>query len=74
MWDLPVPDARFEEALHGFKWLDDLAASGDARAQKRAQDWVHEWVARFAAGHGPGWTPELTGQRLIGVISNAVML
>ncbi|MEM9850871.1 MAG: heparinase II/III family protein [Pseudomonadota bacterium] len=74
MWDLPVPHARFEEALHGFKWLDDLAAAGDALAQKRAQDWSHQWVRRYAAGHGPGWTPELTGQRLIRMISNAVML
>jgi len=74
IWDLPVPDPRFEEATHGFTWLDDLAAAGDALAQKRAQDWTHEWVARFAAGAGPGWTPELTGRRLIRMISNAVML
>ncbi|MEL7107421.1 MAG: heparinase II/III family protein [Pseudomonadota bacterium] len=74
MWDIPVPDARFEEALHGFKWLDDLAAAGDALAQKRAQDWTHDWIRRCATGHGAGWTPELTGQRLIRMISNAVML
>ncbi|MEO1239161.1 MAG: heparinase II/III family protein [Pseudomonadota bacterium] len=74
MWDVPVPHVRFEEASHGFKWLDDLAAAGDAIAQKRAQDWTHDWVRRYAAGTGPGWTPELTGQRLIRMISNAVML
>ncbi len=74
MWDLPVPDARFEAGLHGFKWLDDLAAAGDAISQKRAQDWTREWVLRYAAGTGPGWTPELTGRRLIRMISNAVLL
>lgn len=74
MWDLPVPDFRFEEAIHGFTWLDDLAAAGDVLARKRAQDWTHEWVARYSGGRGPGWTPELTGRRLIRMISNAVML
>lgn len=74
IWDLPLPDARFEEAIHGFKWLDDLAAAGDALAAKRAQDWTHDWAARFGSGVGAGWTPELTGRRLIRMISNAVML
>ncbi len=74
IWDIPVPDARFEAAIHGFKWLDDLAAAGDAIAQKRAQDWTHDWISRFSSGTGPGWTPELTGQRLIRMISNAVLL
>ncbi len=74
IWDLPAPDGRFEAALHGFTWLDDLAAAGDALAQKRAQDWTHEWVSRFSGGRGPGWTPELTGRRLIRMTSNGVML
>ncbi|MEM9710134.1 MAG: heparinase II/III family protein [Pseudomonadota bacterium] len=74
IWDLPMPDSRFEEALHGFTWLDDLAAAGDLKATNCAQEWSHAWVARFARGGGPGWTPDLTGRRLIRMISNAVML
>ncbi|MDJ1009328.1 MAG: heparinase II/III family protein [Paracoccaceae bacterium] len=74
MWDLPMPDRRFEAALHGFTWLDDLAACGDALAQKRAFDWTHDWIARYGRGTGRGWTADLTGRRLIRMISNAVML
>ena len=74
IWDLPMPDAGFESELHGFTWLDDLAAVSDLHATKRAQAWTHEWVARFGAGLGPGWTPDLTGRRLIRWINHAILL
>ena len=69
IWDLPMPDDGFEAELHRFAWLDDLAAVGDVHATKRAQEWTHEWVARFGRGKGHGWTPDLTGLRLIRWIS-----
>lgn len=74
IWDLPMPDDGFEAELHGFTWLDDLAAVGDIHATKRAQDWTHDWVARFGRGKGPGWTPDLTGRRLIRWINHAILL
>ncbi|MCB2135936.1 MAG: heparinase II/III family protein, partial [Rhodobacteraceae bacterium] len=74
IWDLPMPDRRFEEELHGCVWLDDLAAVADAEARKRAQDWTFEWVRRFGSGSGPGWTPDLTGRRLIRWINHAILL
>ncbi|MCL7464140.1 heparinase II/III family protein [Phaeovulum sp. NW3] len=74
LWDLPMPDPAFEEALHGGAWLDDLAAVGDREARVRAQAWVFDWIARFGAGKGPGWTPDLTGRRLIRWINHAILL
>lgn len=74
IWDLPMPDDAFESELHGFTWLDDLAAVGDVHATRRAQDWTHEWVRRFGRGSGPGWTPDLTGRRLIRWINHAILL
>ncbi len=74
IWDLPMPDPAFEEALHGCAWLDDLAAVGDAKARSRAQDWTFEWITRFGRGRGPGWTPDLTGRRLIRWINHAILL
>ncbi len=74
VWDLPMPDESFEADLQGFTWLDDLAAVGDAHATKRAQLWTHDWIARFGAGRGPGWTPDLTGRRLIRWINHAILL
>lgn len=74
IWDLPMPDAAFEAELHGFTWLDDLAAVGDLHATKRAQTWTHDWVRRYGKGYGPGWTPDLTGRRLIRWINHAILL
>lgn len=74
LWDLPMPDPAFEQALHGAGWLDDLAAVGDRQARDRAQSWVFDWIARYARGRGPGWTPDLTGRRLIRWINHAIWL
>ncbi|WP_413719192.1 heparinase II/III family protein [Silicimonas sp. MF1-12-2] len=74
IWDLPMPDDGFEADLHGFTWLDDLAAVSDVHATRRAQEWTHEWVRRFGRGTGPGWTPDLTGRRLIRWINHAILL
>jgi len=74
IWDLPMPDPSFEEALQGCTWLDDLAAVGDRTARERAQAWVFDWISRFGTGKGPGWTPDLTGRRLIRLINHALFL
>ena len=64
----------FGQDLHGFAWLDDLAAVGDTAARERAQVWLWRWIDRFGRGRGPGWTPDLTGRRLIRWISHALFL
>lgn len=74
LWDIAQPDPGQSDDIHGFIWLDDLAAVGDGPARALAQDWVWGWIARFGTGHGPGWTPELTGKRLIRWINHALFL
>lgn len=74
IWDLDPPDGLFEEELHGFTWLDDLAAAGDFKARQAAQDWTWGWIDRFGGGSGPGWTPESAGRRLIRWINHALFL
>lgn len=74
IWDLPAPDAAFVEQIHGFGWLDDLAAVGDARARAVAQRWLWGWIARYDTGSGPGWTPDLAGRRLIRWTHHALFL
>lgn len=74
LWDLEMPTKAFEHDLHGFHWLDDLASVGDGPARKAAQSWVFEWITRFGPGYGDGWTPDLTGRRLIRWINHALFL
>ncbi|NUH65384.1 heparinase II/III family protein [Sulfitobacter sp. S0837] len=74
MWDLTPPDPAYAAALHGFAWLDDLAAVGDARARAAGQAWLWAWIDRFGRGRGPGWAPALTGRRLTRWINHALFL
>ena len=74
VWDIDMPSEGFAEALQGFGWLDDLVAVGDARARGLAQDWTFGWIDRFARGTGPGWTPELTGRRVMRWTHHAIFL
>ncbi len=74
LWDIPPPDPDFETETHGFAWLDDLAAVGDPLTRATAQAWVWDWIDRYGRGRGPGWTPELTGRRLIRWINHALFL
>ncbi len=74
VWTVLPPDPAFEQEVQGFLWLDDLAAVADDVARQRAQAWTLDWVARFGRGNGPGWTPELTGRRVLRWINHAEML
>ena len=74
IWDVGFPDPAMRAEVHGFAWLDDLAAVGDSNARKRAQGWTFDWIARFGLGRGPGWTADLTGRRLIRWINHALLL
>ncbi|SLN63097.1 Heparinase II/III-like protein [Roseovarius albus] len=74
LWDVASPDESFSTELQGFIWLDDLAAVGDTAARKVAQDWLWQWIALYGHGAGSGWTPELTGRRLIRWINHAIFL
>ena len=74
LWDITPPDTDFAAETQGFAWLDDLAAVGDAGARTRAQGWTMEWITRFGRGKGRGWSPDLTGRRVIRWIHHAIFL
>jgi uncharacterized heparinase superfamily protein len=74
IWDVEAPDDEFLQDLHGFAWLDDIAAVGDSLAREKAQSWVWRWIVLYGKGRGPGWTPELTGRRLIRWINHAIFM
>jgi len=74
IWDLDAPSPFFEQELHGFSWLDHLAAEGSARARALAKTWLWEWIDRYGKGSGAGWTAQLTGRRVVRVINHALLL
>ena len=74
IWALSPENISFQSEIHGFAWLDDLAAVGDLKTRTLAQTWAFDWIAQFGKGTGPGWTPDLTGRRLICLIHHAEFL
>ncbi len=74
VWDVDAPDMAFEAERQGFAWLDDLAAVGDHAARTKAQAWLWDWIETYGEGVGPGWTPDLTGRRVIRWINHALFL
>ncbi|WP_238475573.1 heparinase II/III family protein [Rhodophyticola sp. CCM32] len=74
LWALTAPTDAFEDELHGFEWLDHLAAVADGSGRPVAQTWLSDWLTRFGHGSGPGWTPDLTGRRQIRWINHALFL
>jgi uncharacterized heparinase superfamily protein len=68
------PSPAFAEALHGWAWLDDLAACGEPAARDTARAWLADWLARFGDGAGPGWRADLAGRRLMRWIEHALFL
>ncbi len=74
LWQIHPPSPSFAEELHGFAWLDDLAAVADTPSREAAQQWLWQWINQFGRGRGPGWTPDLTGRRLIRWIHHALFV
>ena len=64
-WNLKTKRKDFHNKLHSFDWVDDLAALASVEARRFAQTWLHFWINKYSSGFGPGWTPELTGRRLV---------
>ena len=72
-----LDDADHMAELHGFGWLDDLAAVGNAKARDLAQARVLDWLAAHpsvpdgdAAGD-PVWRADVTGRRMLRWIFNS---
>ena len=74
LWEVEAPDAAFDAERNGFTWLDDLASVGDLPAREKAQKWLWGWIEAYGKGRGPGWSPDLTGRRVIRWINHALFL
>lgn len=73
-WTIAAPNRAFAAELHGFGWMDDLAALGDGAARQRMRAWSAAWVTRFGRGRGPGWSADLTGRRVLRLLHHGAVL
>ncbi|AZV79801.1 heparinase [Parasedimentitalea marina] len=74
LWEVEAPDVAFDAERNGFAWLDDLASVGDLPAREKAQKWLWGWIKAHGKGRGVGWSPDLTGRRVIRWINHALFL
>ncbi len=74
IWDVIAEIEMDRSQVHGFTWLDDLAAVGDNKSRLMAQEWLAQWIERYGAGRGDGWTADVTGRRLIRWIAHGFFL
>ncbi|MDE0968825.1 MAG: heparinase II/III family protein [Octadecabacter sp.] len=74
LWEAAGRVTTSTNSVHGFAWLDDLAAVGDTKARLAAQSWVSDWIVRYGHGRGAGWTPDITGRRLIRWVAHGCFL
>ena len=70
-WNFESPSIDFQEALHGFQWLNDLSAYGNLSSKKLCFKWIIQWFDLYGDGSGPGWTPEIVARRLTNISRNA---
>jgi uncharacterized heparinase superfamily protein len=68
-WTAPMA-VHWLAGLHGFSWLADLAAIGDAKALQAARDWTADWLARCDAWDAVAWRADVTGDRLFAWIEH----
>lgn len=81
-WALEPPTEAFAEALHGFTWLDDLAALPAGEGRETARAWTLDWIRRHGTRRKRGqggagcevWSPDLSGRRQIRLITHALFL
>jgi uncharacterized heparinase superfamily protein len=67
--------ADFDEAaladLHGFSWLDDLAALGDEASRRRARDLIADWLDHADRWHRVAWSPGVLARRVAAWLTHA---
>lgn len=74
IWDIARHYPVISDEVHGSGWLDDLAAVGDDTARQLARAWVYGWIDQYGDGRGDGWTPDVTGRRLIRLVNHGPFL
>jgi uncharacterized heparinase superfamily protein len=68
-----APSREWEEGLHGFGWLADLAAADNALSRAYARSLVEEWAAHVRMKRLPR-QPDIAARRLINLLTYSALL
>ncbi len=63
-WRLRPDDHEWTQALHGFGWLADFAATGAEAGRDHVRRLVRSWVDSCSDWDAVSWAPGVTGRRL----------
>ena len=69
-WLIEIPSPDVEQSLHGFCWLNDLAALGNSKARSKATEWIAKWHFYNSIGNQTGWDSDITALRCINILRN----
>ena len=70
LWSTPLPSERFAAWLHGFGWLEDLAALSDSEAVSRiASLYVDAWATEYGRYNRFVWQPRILARRLVNALA-----
>jgi uncharacterized heparinase superfamily protein len=62
--DVATPLHDVLAALHGFSWLDDIAAGSAPAGWKKAEAWAADWLDRCDGWEAIAWRADVAGDRL----------
>ena len=72
---ITVAPTGWLEELHGFGWLRNLRAAGEAASVELARKLVEDWIDRNGSGMtGAAWKPEVLADRVSAWLVNAHFL
>ena len=66
--------AAWQASLHGFAWLDDLAAADRAAAAQEAGVLLRSWLNAEERWHPVSWRADVLGERLYAWVTHSEML
>lgn len=70
-----TPNLKWQAALHGFRWLRHMRASGTELASANARALVTDWMN--VSGHrisGLAWEPDVTARRIISWLQHSAVV
>ncbi|ODA67946.1 Heparinase II/III-like protein [Methyloligella halotolerans] len=69
-----APSEAWARELHGFGWLRNLRAAGNALAQEQARTLFTEWVKQNRSFTGLAWRPDVVARRVISWLANCMVV